>query len=185
MSLNNHALAYQIISWGTKMFIECTSTEEMRLICETSTETSQKSLTLLRAIDMTINALGWVEDQSRPTIEFVTKEIAAIKSCTRTCKVDPNSVASSAVLTAEEASVALYDVLLNKRALAAKATELDGADKVAVVDAYNRAIAAVADLHNSFADLRWAIGEHDADLEEPTGAALSTPQEVAEYLDGL
>lgn len=167
------------------MHIECASTEEMRLICDTSTEASQKSLTLLRAIDLTINALVWVESQAGPTINFVEKEIVAINSCERTCKIDPNNVVSSAAITAEEASVGLYNLLLKKRTFAVAASELNGDDKEAVVEAYNRAIAAVADLHNSFADLRWAIGEHDADLEEPTGKPLTTPEKIAEYLDGL
>lgn len=167
------------------MHTVCASTEEVRLICETSTDASQKSLTLLRAIDLTINALDWIEKQSRPTLEFVEKEVSAIKSCQRTCKIDPNSVATSAALTAEEASVSLYNLLLKKRTCAIKARELDGHDKEAVVEAYDRAIAAVADLHNSFADLRWAIGEHDADLEEPVGHTMSTAQEVAAYLDAL
>jgi hypothetical protein len=167
------------------MHNECASTEEVRLICETSTEASQKSLTLLRAIDLTIDALVWIETQSAPTVAFIEKVTTGIKVCNRTCKVDPKDVVTSAVLTAEETSVALYDVLLKKRAFAIAARELDGDNKEAVVEAYNHAIAAVADLHNAFAELRWAIGEHDADLEEPTGNALSTSAEIAEYLDAL
>lgn len=167
------------------MHTECASTEEVRLICETSTDSSQRSLTLLRAIDMTIDALVWIEDQAGPTISFVEKVAAAIKDCKRTAKIDPSNVVTSAVITAEESSVALYNVLLDKRAHAIAAVELDGDNKEAVVEAYNRAISAVADLHNAFADLRWTIGEHDADLEEPTGKPLSTPEKVAEYLDGL
>lgn len=166
------------------MHIECASTEEVRLICETYTDTSQRSLTLLRAIDMTIDALVWTEDQAESTTTFVEKVSAAIKICKRTNKIDPGNVVTSAVVTAEESSVALYNVLLDKRTHAT-AAELDGDNKDAVVEAYNRAIPAVADLHNAFADLRWAIGEHDADLEEPTGKPLSTPEEIAEYLDAL
>lgn len=167
------------------MHSKCASTEEVRLICETSTEASQKSLTLLRAIDLTIDALVWIENQAGPTVAFIGKAIANIKVCDRKCKIDPKDVAASAALTSEEASVLLYGLLIQKRKFAIAARELDGDDKAAVVEAYNRAIAAVADLHNSFADLRWAIGEHDADLEEPNSKLLSTPQEIAEYLDGL
>lgn len=167
------------------MHKECTSNEEVRLVCESSIESSQKSLTLLRAIDLTINALVWVEDQAKSAATFVEKEIATINSCKRTIKIDPNFVASSAATSAEEASVALYNLLLKKRTSALAAKSLDGVDKEAVVEAYNHAIAAVAEVHNSFADLRWAIGEHDADLEEPTGKPLSTPEEIAGYLDSL
>ena len=167
------------------MHNQCASTEEVRLICETSTEASQKSLTLLRAIDLTIDALVWIEDQAGPTVVFIEKAVANIKVCDRKCKLDPKDVATSAALTSEETSVALYNLLIQKRKFAIAARELDGDDKAAVVEAYNRAIAAVADLHNAFADLRWAIGEHDADLEEPTGKPLSTAKEIAEYLDAL
>jgi len=167
------------------MHIECASTEEVRLVCEASTESSQRSLTLLRAVDMTIDALTWIENQAGSTITFVEKVTSSIKTCDRTCKIDPNNLVTSAVLTSEEASISLYNILIYKRGHALAATELDGENKEAIVEAYNNATAAVADLHNTFADLRWAIGEHDADLEEPSGKTLSTPEEVAEYLDGL
>lgn len=167
------------------MHIECASTEEVRLVCEASTESSQRSLTLLRAVDMTIDALIWIENQAGSTIAFVEKVTGSIKTCDRTCKIDPNNLVTSAVLTSEEASVSLYNILIEKRGHALAAAELDGEDKEAVVDAYNSATAAVADLHNAFADLRWAIGEHDADLEEPTGKPLSTSEEIAAYLDAL
>lgn len=167
------------------MQIECASTEEVRLVCEASTESSQRSLTLLRAVDMTIDALTWIENQAGSTISFVDKVTSAIKTCNRTYKIDPNNLVTSAVLTSEEASVSLYNILMEKRGHALAAAELDGENKEAVVDAYNRATSTVADLHNSFADLRWAIGEHDADLEEPTGKPLSTTEEIAAYLDDL
>lgn len=167
------------------MHIECASTEEVRLVCEASTESSQRSLTLLRAVDMTIDALTWIENQASSTISFVDKVTSAIKTCNRSYAIDPNNLVTSAVLTSEEASVSLYNILTEKREHALDAAELDGEDKEAVVDAYNRATSAVADLHNSFADLRWAIGEHDADLEEPTGKPLSTTEEIAAYLNDL
>lgn len=167
------------------MHSECTSTEEVRLVCEASTESSQRSLTLLRAVDMTIDALAWIEKQTGSTTTFIEKVAISVKSCKRIRLIDPNKLVISAVLTSEEASVSLYNILLEKRGHAIAAAELDGDDKEAVVEAYNGAVAAVADMHNAFADLRWAIGEHDADLEEPTGKHLSTPQEIAEYLDGL
>lgn len=167
------------------MHIECASTEEVRLVCEASTESSQRSLTLLRAVDMTIDALAWIEHQAGSTVAFIEKVTNSIKICDRTRKIDPQNLVTSAVLTSEETSVSLYNILLEKKGHALAAAELDGENKEAVVDAYNSATAAVADLHNSFAELRWAIGEHDADLDEPTGKPLSTSDEIAEYLDGL
>lgn len=167
------------------MHIQCTSTEEVRLVCEASTESSQRSLTYLRAVNMTIDALVWTEKQAGSTTAFIEKVTNSIKSCDRTRKIDPDNLVTSAVLTSEETSISLYNILVVKRGYALAATELDGENKEAIVEAYNNATAAVADLHNAFADLRWAIGEHDADLEEPSGKPLSTPEEVAEYLDGL
>lgn len=167
------------------MHIDCASTEEVRLICETSTDTSQRSLTLLRAVDMTIDALVWIEKQACTTVAFIEKVTTSVKTCNRTSKIDSDHLVTSAVLTSEEASASLYNVLLEKRKCAITAAELDGEDKEAVVEAYNAAVAAVADMHNVFADLRWAIGEHDADLEEPTGKPMSTSQEIAAYLDSL
>ena len=167
------------------MHIECASTEEVRLVCEASAESSQRSLTLLRAVDMTIDALAWTEKQTESTVTFIEKVASSIKSCERTRPIDPDNIVTSAVLTSEETSIALYNILLEKKGHALAAAELDGDNKDAVVEAYNNSITAVADLHNAFVDLRWAIGEHDADLEEPTGKPLSTPGKISEYLDGL
>ncbi len=167
------------------MHTNCASSEEVRLICESSTETSQRSLTLLRAIDMTIDSLVWLESQAKTTVHFTGKAIASIKVCSRTNKIDPTEVVSSSIITAEESSVSLYNLLLSKKNFAIAAQELDGDDKESVVEAYAHAIAAVADLHNSLVDLRWAIGEHDADLDKPSGKLLSTSKEIAEYLDAL
>lgn len=165
--------------------LNCASEEEMRMICEVSVEAGQKSLTLLRAIDFTIEALGWLEKQITAPILFLENTIEAVKSCERKLKIDENGIVCSAALSAEETAVELYNVLVGKRTFALNTKELDGVDKEAIVAAYSSAIAAVADLHNTFADLRWAIGEHDADLDQPSGSALSTAQEISDYLDAL
>lgn len=164
----------------------CASEEEMRLVFEVSAEANQKSLTLLRAIDFTIEALTWVEKQVNAPVPFIQRACDSIRNCERKAKIDESGIVSSAALSAEEAATELYNVLLDKKALAfAAAKELDGPDREAVVEAYARLIAAAADLHNVVADLRWAIGEHDADLDESSGAPLSTAEEIAAYLDAL
>ena len=54
-----------------------------------------------------------------------------------------------------------------------------------LVDEFTRTISVLSDLHNKLNDLRWAVGEHDADLEKPGTKNLKTPAQVEDALRSL
>ena len=43
---------------------------------------------------------------------------------------------------------------------------------------YEDAIGALQQLHDAMVDLRWAVLEHDADLEEPKGKAFDNVEDL-------
>ena len=52
-------------------------------------------------------------------------------------------------------------------------------------DSSQDAIHALEKLHDAMVDLRWAIVEHDADLEEPEDKAFKTVEELVADLKSL
>lgn len=75
--------------------------------------------------------------------------------------------------------------MLEKQAAANRTPELDGDHKVAVVDEYAESIAAISDLYGAITELKWAVGEHDADLERPEDAVFSDKDKLRAYLATL
>lgn len=51
-----------------------------------------------------------------------------------------------------------------------------------IVAAYDDLIAAWTRVHNSFVNLRWAVMEHDADLDESTGNTYESPEDLINAL---
>jgi hypothetical protein len=52
-----------------------------------------------------------------------------------------------------------------------------------IVEAYSALIDMIADLHNNLNSLSWAIGEHDADFDAPTGKTYTSVEEMFADLD--
>lgn len=147
----------------------CATPEEVRSFCESISAETTKSLDLLRAIENTVFWLSVIQNRANAESGLATKVAEAIKVCDRTTPIDADDKLSGIIEGVEAGLNDLYNLLISKREAARKAAELDGADKDLIVEEYTTAIAAVADLHNAMADLRWAVMEHDVDLEKDTG----------------
>lgn len=142
-----------------------------------------RSLELLRAIEETIDSLGALAEQARVFAGLFSKEAERIISATRPGDVilDPDLTVEDALLEAERAIAGLHERLLEKRAAAHRAPELSTDDGVG--EAYDEAIAQVADLHNAIDRLRAALGEHDAEAQGASGNAYETPEALFADLD--
>jgi len=95
--------------------------------------------------------------------------------------LDPDLSTEGALLETERAIAALHGRLIVKRAAALRFPELSSEDGVG--DAYDEAIAQVADLHNAIDRLRAALGEHDAEAEGANDKAYKTPEALFADLD--
>ena len=151
----------------------CATPEEVRFFCELISDETTKSLDTLRNIEATVFWLSFIQKHANTNISLAVKVADAIKTCDRIKPIDVEDKLTGTIEGVEGRLNDLYNLLISKREVARKAAELDGPDKELVVDEYTSAITAVADLHNSMADLRWAVMEHDADLEKDTGTTYT------------
>jgi hypothetical protein len=149
-------------------------------------DNTNKSITLLKAIDQTVEWLKLLHDRARADSAYASKIADFIKKSERLKPLDVDGTLCSQLEDAEQSLERLYHLLISKRQAAINAPELQGDDKDTIVEAYADTIARIADLHNSMTDLRWAVGEHDADLEKPqSGVAISTISELEAFFKTL
>ena len=162
-----------------------TAPAEVRQFCESVSESTTKNIRLLKAIEQTVDWLVWVQNRTKADAAFASKAADQLKKCERVKLIDEDGTLCSLFEEVESGLQGLRQLLIDKRNAARKAPELEGGHKTAVVDEYTTAIESVAEFHNLMVDLRWAVGEHDADLEKPTGKRYSDPDELKAYLSSL
>lgn len=162
-----------------------TAPAEVRQFCESVSESTTKNIRLLKAIEQTVDWLVWVQNRAKADAAFAAKAADHLKKCERVKPIDEDGTLCALFEEVESGLQGLHQLLIDKRDLARRAPELEGDHKTAVVDEYIGAVASVADLHNLMMDLRWALGEHDADLEQPLGPAISSSEDVKAYLETL
>ncbi len=160
------------------------SKEEVRVLCESISETGTKNIALLKAIDQTIDWLTRIQNMARVDADYAEKTAAAIATCARENPIDQESQLCNAFAEAETVLEEFHAALTKKRDAGRRAPELVGDHKDAIENEYARALDAVAALHTAMGDLRWAIMEHDADLA-PVVAAFSTAEDMADYFSRL
>jgi hypothetical protein len=148
-------------------------------------ESTTKNIRLLKAIEQTVDWLVWVQNRAKADAAFASKAADHLKKCERVKPIDEDGTLCALFEEVESGLQRLHQLLIDKRDVARRAPELKGDHKTSVVDEYIAAIASVADLHNLMIDLRWAFGEHDADLEQPLGPAISSSEDVKAYLKTL
>ena len=161
---------------------QCNAAAEVRSFCESVSVSATRSITLLKAIEQTVDWLVWMRGIAKTNAQFADKAAQAIKICERVKVIDADGTLCALFEETEADVCRVHEMLLSKRNAGIKAPELVGHHKETIVDEYTSTIAAVADLHNMMADLRWAIGEHDADLERPSEAEFSSKEELRAYL---
>lgn len=162
-----------------------TSSAEVRSFSESVSEGATKTITLLRAIEQTVTHLSWVQNRAKADTAFAAKAAELLRTCERHIAIDTDGVICASLEEAETRVQRLYGMLIEKRNAARNAAELQEDDRETIIEEYAHAIAAVADLHCSLTDLKWAIGEHDADLEKPTGDSFSDPKALRAYLKAV
>ena len=162
-----------------------TATAEVRQFCESVSESTTKNIRLLKAIEQTVDWLVWVQSRTNADASFASKAVDQLKNCNRVKLIDEDGTLCALFEEVENGLQGLRQLLIDKRDAARRAPELEGDHKTAIVDEYTAAIESVSELHNLMIDLRWAVGEYDADLEKPTGKRFSDPSELKEYLSSL
>ena len=135
---------------------------------------SQFSLDYLRAVDAVIDVATDVRNNAETAQKVCSQVLARLtESGGYEEPVDPTGELTPKSLSAEAAVKATIRALqvLDRSTLPAGHAE-------DVSDSNEEAIATLQRLHNTLVDLRWAVIEHDADLEKPEGEAFDNIEEL-------
>lgn len=136
-----------------------------------------REISLLDAIEQTLDSLKLDQRMFGALAghaEYVAERLESAKSNGNL--IDSEGQLSGLFEKAQSLAEDYYQALIRKREIAMVDDRL--CDEDCVVDAFTDAIATAADLHNSLNRLRWAIGEHDADLDKPKGKVYSDVDEM-------
>ena len=139
---------------------------------------SQFSLHYLRAVNAAINVATIVRNNAETSEKACTQILALLADSGGFKKpIDSAGNLASASVSAEttvkETIRAFQDLdgVLDGSTIAA-----EHAEDVSVSN--EEAIGALQKLHDALVDLRWAVIEHDADLEEPEGKAFDNVEDL-------
>ena len=139
------------------------------------------NLGLLKAINDTVDSLA----QDRKTVIGLTNAIIGLTQSIDGCSgvaLDPEGAICDELDVSEGALNSVISQLGRKRLSALRAPELKNHHEHAVVDAYDQSVQAFIELHDAIVDLRWAVMEHDADLEQPTGEPVNNVTDLVARL---
>ncbi len=144
---------------------------------------AQRSLELLKAIEETISALCYAQKKYSAMTAFAKLEEEAIRKAQYAKPLDPEGSIEDKLLLAQNATKELHQALIEKRGLvrSPEIREEDGLE-----EELERTIKVVAELHDALNDLRWVVGEHDANLSSSRkGQTLKSPEEIEKFLSSL
>ena len=149
------------------------------------TEANTTNLQLLRDIEQTVSWLDWLENGTRNNVAYGIQLSERVRMGATQKIIDDDGSICALLEACEHGLSELHELLGAKKGAAERAVELQGDHLECVVGAYERAMTAVKDMNDSMAELKWSIGEHDADLETPAGPAISDPDQLQAYLSAL
>jgi hypothetical protein len=133
---------------------------------------------ILPAVEATVDAL----DKFNAAFTHITVLTITTTNLLRECEVDHAvDTKHEMVEGLEDAEKSLRDgveILRKKRGIAEADHDLLGENERRVISACERAIVTLSGLHDAVVDFRWAIMEHDADIEQADGAVMGTPKDV-------
>lgn len=128
---------------------------------------AQRSLKLLNAIEEAIGALCLLREWFAGPAEYARQVAERIKSVKPERPIDPEGVIEAIFAQAQHEIKRLHLSLLDTRVALKDARDLTAED--GFVDELTLTIDTVTALLDALTALRWAIMEHDADLEEVVG----------------
>lgn len=138
---------------------------------------SKFSLYYLRSVDNAINAVTVLRNTAETTeraIKKILRDLALPGGYNR--QIDPNGSLESSAASAE-ASVKETISVLRELDGVLEGTSIPTDDAEMMSGGNSEAISALERLHDTMVDLRWAVLEHDADMEEPEGKVFENVQD--------
>ena len=154
------------------------SVEDLEIIYDKVRADSRFSLHYLRALDAAIDVTTDVSSDAQTTERAIKQFFARLeKSGGYEEPIDPEGKLASSSASAEAAVKKTIRALQESGETWEKsAVSEEHAEEVR--ERIEEAIVALQILHDSMVDLRWAVVEHDADLEEPEGEAFDNVKDL-------
>ena len=151
-----------------------TSLSRLEVIYRKVEADTQFSLDYLRAVDAVIDVAIDVRNNAE-TAEKVCSQILTLlaEAGGYDEPIDPEGKLAPKSVSAE---TVVKKTIVALQALDGAMLPAEHAEEVSVNN--KEAIGALQKLHDALVDLRWAVLEHDADLEEPEGGAFNSAEDL-------
>jgi len=133
---------------------------------------------ILPAVESTVDALAKLHNALTHITYITISTTNLLKECELENALDADNEMTEGLEDAEQGLRDAVDILRRKRAIAEADVALNGENERRVVSAYERAVVALEGLHDAVVEFRWAIMEHDANLENPTGESASSAANI-------
>jgi hypothetical protein len=133
---------------------------------------------ILPAVESTVETLAKLHNALTHITYITISTTNLLKECELEKALDADNEMTEGLEDAEQGLRDAVDILRRKRAAAEADVVLNGENKRRVVSAYERAVVALEGLHDAVVEFRWAIMEHDANLENPTGESASSAANI-------
>lgn len=153
----------------------------VRGFCDSVSATSASNLKLLSDIERTVDWLSGFRKQIEGEAAFAEKFREAV-ACASVKTIDSDDSIRDKIVDSEDKLKKLVAILGQKKQAAIRDPGLRGDNQTAVVSEYDQTIETVKTLHDAMAELRWAIMEHDADLEKAVSKPFSTAEDAIKDL---
>jgi hypothetical protein len=153
----------------------------VRGFCDSVSATSASNLKLLSDIERTVDWLSGFRKQIEGEASFAEKFREAVV-CAPVKTIDSDDSIRDKIVDSEDKLKKLVAMLGQKKQAALRDPSLRGDNEAAVVSEYDQTIETVKTLHDAMAELRWAIMEHDADLEKAASKPFSTAEDAIKDL---
>ena len=140
------------------------------------------SLDLLRDVEVTVDSLTAYQRIAEQLLDEVTDLEQTIKSCKPEDPIDQDNINAGNLGKSEDDIRVFIGIMEAKKRSALHDEKLKGELEDSVVAEYEHTINLTSRLHDATTELRWAILEHDADLEEPTDVVYKSAKEVIQAL---
>lgn len=133
---------------------------------------------LFRDVSVTVSNLNKVRYTSETLGELTTSLKEAIPEQHYQSQIDPDLEIEEKLERAEESTKEALELFRQKREAGLACDELQGDREEMVIEAYKQAMQSLSSLHDDLVDLRTAMIEHDANLEEAEGPICRSASEL-------
>ena len=139
---------------------------------------------ILPVVEATVDALSKF-GRAVTHITYITISTTnLLNECELENPIDSDNTMTEGLEEAEDNLRGGVEILRKKRAAAETDGGLKGDNERRVISSYERAIVALEGLHDAVVDFRWAILEHDSNLEQPTGNQTESSDELLRFALG-